>query len=248
MNGFVVTLDIDWVPDYVIDHVAGILKSAGVKATWLVTHSSPAIDRLAAESLFELGIHPNFMAGSSHGADARAVLDHCAALVPGARSMRTHGLMQSSRLLAEIASTTSVRVDSSICMPYVAGIRPFVYETGSGPLVRIPFVWADDLEMADPRCDWRLAPLAGIGPGLKVLNFHPIHVFLNSSNPEVYGELKRAVPRLEELPQDRAESARASGRGTATLFAEVADALRGTAMAHLGEVDELFEPFAPGVE
>ena len=42
----VITLDIDWAPDYAIDFAAGLLIEAQVRATWFVTHDSPAVERL----------------------------------------------------------------------------------------------------------------------------------------------------------------------------------------------------------
>ena len=90
-----ITLDIDWAPDHVIDRIAAQLIDARVRATWFVTHQSPAIDRLRARpDLFELGIHPNFLNQSTHGETPAEVLAHCMALVPDARSMRTHSLVQ----------------------------------------------------------------------------------------------------------------------------------------------------------
>ena len=85
MNELAITLDIDWAPDFMIERVAGALLSKGVKATWFVTHRSLAIDRLRHHpELFELGIHPNFAAGSSHGDTPEAVLGHVIDLVPDA--------------------------------------------------------------------------------------------------------------------------------------------------------------------
>src|ERR1017187_7044133 len=97
------TLDIDWAPDFVIDFAADLLIRRRVKATWFVTHSSPAVDRLRDHpELFELGIHPNFLPGSSQGKTVAEVLSFCRACVPEARSMRTHALVQSSGLLGDV--------------------------------------------------------------------------------------------------------------------------------------------------
>src|SRR5215467_8520985 len=96
----ILTFDIDWAPDFMIDHVAGILVEARVRATWFVTHSSDAIDRLREHpDLFELGIHPNFLPGSSHGSSPQEVLQTCMTIVPEAQSFRTHSLVQSTPLL-----------------------------------------------------------------------------------------------------------------------------------------------------
>jgi hypothetical protein len=93
-----VTFDLDWAPDFVIDWLAKRLIEVGVRAAWFVTHHSPAIERLRAESdLFELGIHPNLHPGSTHGNDTSSVLKHCMEIVPEAGAIRTHGLVQSTR-------------------------------------------------------------------------------------------------------------------------------------------------------
>ena len=100
----VLTIDVDWSPDCVIDYVANILIEREVKATWFVTHQSEAIERSHKHStLFELGIHPNMLAGSTHGQNEDEVLAHLCEIVPNAVSMRTHGLYQSSRWLAKAA-------------------------------------------------------------------------------------------------------------------------------------------------
>ncbi|HET7110393.1 MAG TPA: hypothetical protein VFI41_05940, partial [Gemmatimonadales bacterium] len=39
VRGVGFTLDVDWAPDCVIDHVAEELRQAGVPATWFVTHA-----------------------------------------------------------------------------------------------------------------------------------------------------------------------------------------------------------------
>ena len=60
MNDLVLTLDMDWAPDCAIDFVSEELVSREVRATWFVTHASPAVHRLREHpELFELGIHPN---------------------------------------------------------------------------------------------------------------------------------------------------------------------------------------------
>ena len=41
-----ITIDIDWASDEIIDHVSDILLSKKVKATWFITHDSPSIRKL----------------------------------------------------------------------------------------------------------------------------------------------------------------------------------------------------------
>lgn len=42
----VLTFDLDWAPDWIIEEVVSILIDNCVKSTWFVTHASPAIDKL----------------------------------------------------------------------------------------------------------------------------------------------------------------------------------------------------------
>src|ERR1035441_3475149 len=85
MHDIAISMDVDWAPDFAIDFVAERLIASRVRATWFVTHRSPAIERLRQHrDLFELGIHPNFLPGSSHGDSPAAVLQHCMGLVQDA--------------------------------------------------------------------------------------------------------------------------------------------------------------------
>lgn len=46
MNTPIITLDLDWSPDWLIRNIAVTLLAASVKATWFITHDSPAIQSL----------------------------------------------------------------------------------------------------------------------------------------------------------------------------------------------------------
>jgi hypothetical protein len=223
----VLTFDIDWAPDVVVDAVADELVRHGVRATWFATHRSAALDRLSAErDLFEVGIHPNFFPGSTHGKTVAEVLQHCMEIVPEARSIRTHGLYQSSRLLNEIMATTPVRRDASLFLPEMEHIRPVDYWWGGESMTRIPTYWADDFELqrGGPRFD---AERFRRGAGLKVLAFHPIHIFLNSREPSRYAELKQRIPALERATRADLAPLRQQGPGVMRLFADVIELLVG---------------------
>lgn len=198
-EGVAITIDIDWVPDFIIDDVASRLVAAGVRATWFVTHASPAVDRLRDHpALFELGIHPNFLPNSSHGATPSSVLAHCMGLVPDARSMRTHSLVQSTPLLIDVVALTPVRIDASLYVPGQDDLRPAPLEIPGGTLMRLPFCWEDDLEMYQREPQWDVASRIASRRGLRIVNFHPVHIALNSATLVPYVELKRLTPRLQD--------------------------------------------------
>ena len=224
MQATVVTIDVDWAPDVAIDHVAQLLVERRVRATWFVTHRSDAIDRLREhDDLFELGIHPNFLPGSTHGATHADVLEHCLALVPDALSMRTHSLYQSTPLLALVLETTPIQVDSSVLLTGARAIEPTTFTWNGRSLVRVPIFWEDDLAM-EADAEWSLDVSALEAPGLRVYDFHPVHVYLNSSEMAPYRAL-RSSQRLQECSERTLEPYVNRGRGTGSLFVELLDAV-----------------------
>lgn len=219
----ILSLDLDWAPDAAIDAVAQLLIERSVPATWLVTHASPAVDRLRDHAgLFELGIHPNFLPGSTHGSTTAEVLDHCMALVPDAVSMRTHALVQSTPILSEVLERTPIRVDLSLFLPRAGAVEPVEYHWRGRSLVRLPYVWEDDVELENGTLDAGFASILG-APGLKVFDFHPAHVFLNSSSMNAYRRVAGTLPGADLTPHVE------QGRGVGPVFRELLETIDGRA-------------------
>jgi hypothetical protein len=226
VNDVLITLDVDWAPDFAIDFAADLLLAQEIKATWLVTHASPAIERLAARpDLFELGIHPNFSPGSTHGDTPQAVLEHCLGLVPDARSMRAHSLLASSPLLNLVASETPLVAELSVFLPGAPGLRPVPYTHDGRTIYRIPFYWEDDYEYGLARPSWDARTHLEAAPGLKIFNLHPLHVYLNSCDDRAYTELKKRSSSLADLSEEAAGPLVHDGPGTRTLFSALVSEL-----------------------
>lgn len=220
----VITIDLDWAPDYMIDPMAEALIERGVHATWLITHASSSVDALRGRpDLFELGIHPNFYTGSSHGGTPEQVVDHCMDLVPLARCVRTHGLLQSTRLLYELGRREALQVDLSLFLPRCRNAPPSRFDYRDASLLRLPHVWEDDMEMACSDPNWRLDPILRLD-GLKILVFHPVHVFLNCATGEKYEAFKCRVSGDAEAASI-ARRLQCTGEGPATMFRESIDHL-----------------------
>ena len=207
-----------------IDHVAALLMKAGAKATWFVTHDSPATRRLTdAQDLFELGIHPNFAVGSTHGDTPSDVLESCLNLAPCATVMRTHGLLQSTSLL-NLAVSYGVRTDSSIFLPHATKIEPVEYWWSGRKLTRIPYVWEDDFEMHRPTPVWSISALRPtVGP--RIFDFHPVHVWLNAATDEPYRQLKERSKSLNEVTLAQSKDLQCRGSGPGSMFRELLDAI-----------------------
>ncbi len=222
-----VTLDVDWAPDWMIEAVAMRLVKAGVRATWFATHDSPAMRQLRHEPLFEIGLHPNFLPGSSHGATPDAVFGTLRGWFPDATTCRTHSLVMSEPLLAQMACRFGIEIDCSVHLPRTAHVVPHelhLSERGDS-LIRLPHVFQDNMH-AMSRRSWTFAGVGLETPGWKVLNFHPVHVILNSADLQRYEALKRSGP-LSAITRADLPPIGMDGPGTGTFFDAVLAELGG---------------------
>jgi hypothetical protein len=230
-NFFAFTVDVDWAPDYMIDYMAEAFTAAGARVTWFLTHASPAVDRLRHNPLFELGIHPNFLPGSTHGSSDDAVMKHCLELAPGAKSVRTHALVQNSRLMWMMRHKYDIRVDCSLFLPFTPNIIPHTlcHSAAEVPLVRIPFFWEDDVECLRPNRSWNASDANIHVHGIKMFNFHPMYVGLNEDDFKRYESVKSELCKgrpLNELSQEELIPYTNTGAGVNTFFKGILEHIR----------------------
>lgn len=221
------TFDVDWAPDYIIEFLIDLLVERQVKATWFITHETETLGELRRHNdLFEIGIHPNFRNGSSHGNNEMAVLKTCMCLVPEATTMRTHGLVQSSNIFRTVTSETLIQTDVSLFMPYQTGLSPFCRYYGGKPLLHVPTIWFDDYEFEKPVSDWVIDRSLIDHHGIKVFGFHPTHIYLNSASRAARHAISRAHPDLQSAPRSLVDSYRAEGAGVSSAFITFLDAVQ----------------------
>ena len=201
MKDLLITIDTDWAPDWLIDETAAVLLGHEAKATWFVTHSSPAIHRLREHpDLFELGIHPNFNPNSSHGSNVNEIMDYCMAIVPDAKSMRTHGLHQSTNILHAIAERREILFDVSLFLQHGIISGPVEHKYNGSKILRLPFNWMDDFEMYADNPGWTLSSL-DVGDCV-VLDLHPVHIGINSPNHAIYEALKSEFADIGKISKE----------------------------------------------
>jgi len=120
---FVLTSDTDWASEACIQDVAALAERFRIKPVFFATHQSDTLARLQRDGAADVGVHPNFRPGSTHGADVETVIDHVFRLYPGARSYRCHGFVDSFEI-AERMRERGVVHDSNLCLDMQADIRP----------------------------------------------------------------------------------------------------------------------------
>ena len=185
---YAITFDIDWAPDCAILKCLELVEKANCKATFFATHNTSVNQEILSRG-HNLGIHPNFLPGSSQGSDVKAIVAECLTYAPDAWCMRSHSLVQSSPLLHEIFfNFPQLQLDVSLFMHRSPFAHKVKWDFDGVSFDRLLYNWEDDANF----CAFEEDKYPELFYGdLTVFNFHPIHVFLNSSDGREYRQLKK---------------------------------------------------------
>ena len=217
---YALTFDIDWAPDYMILHCLELIESAGYKATFFATHSTP-LNKEIVDRGHNLGIHPNFLPGSSQGSNVQEIISECLTYAPDAWCMRTHSLVQSSPLLHEIfLKFPQLKLDLSLFMHRSPFAHKVKWDFDGVTFERLLYNWEDDVHFSSFNKD--NLPDLFFGE-LTVFDFHPIYVFLNSTDGSEYRTLKLEQSHLplSSLDKQIVERYVNPGLGTQTYLKEI---------------------------
>lgn len=177
----------DWAPDCAVSEIVDLCEYYSISATFFHTHMTELIKKRIIDSdRFENGIHPNFnnLLDGKEVDCAEKIIRKLRNMIPGSVSFRSHSLCTSSKLLS-LCYKMGYRYCVNLHIPYFSGIvlSPFRHYCG---IIRVPYFFADDgvlLEESLPDLDVNILLDT---PGIKVFDFHPVHVYLNSSDLLAY--------------------------------------------------------------
>jgi ubiquinone/menaquinone biosynthesis C-methylase UbiE len=204
---FCLTSDVDWASDFAIREFLKFAESHGISPTVFATHATPALNEGA-----QIGVHPNFLPGSSHGGDIKSVIDNIHALYPQAKAFRSHHFVDSSDISHEMFRRGFL-YDSNLCLHMQENIVPL--RTSSGP-IRFPVFWEDDVHWALNRADWSVEHYIDrfTTHGLKILNIHPFLFAANIPHQEYYDKVKH---HIKTLSAENIHEVRFDGPGVRTF-------------------------------
>lgn len=167
-RAFVITSDMDWASEHIIGEAFDIYNSLDLPVTPFITNASETIRRLYRHDTQHVGLHPNFMPDSTHGKTFNEVIDHVINLWPQARCFRSHRVFEVSFITNEF-KRRGFKYDSNLFTYMQPYITPMLH---ASQLIRFPVFWGDGLHVNTIAEMKRNLDL----PGLKIFNFHPIHV------------------------------------------------------------------------
>ena len=199
------TFDIDWAHDEIIWDTLEILREFDTPATFFFTHKTKIIDDVVSFGKHEIGIHPNFnqlLISNQKEQCAKDIIFDLMEIVPNAVSVRSHSTTNSS-ILCKTFRTFNLTHECNFFIPDFSGIELKPWKNWTG-MTMVPYFWEDDVACIEKEVT-QITKLIN-SKSLKVFDFHPIHVFLNSADLELYSSLRNMHKNPIELIKYRNHS------------------------------------------
>ena len=206
------TCDTDWAPEFAIEYVLREVSRLGLKLTVFAT--GPSLVLQPAPDWLEIGLHPDFTRRNGPWIAERftALKEH----YPQAAGMRSHRNFFGQNV-AEAALAAGLSYDVSTLLFNQSLVQAWVDQYG---LTRFAYMWEDGIHL-DMGSDLNLEKIRLDVPGLKILNEHPVLIYLNSISDDHRRAVTRGYTDLTMAPRAHLDSARNRERGIGSLWLEL---------------------------
>lgn len=230
---YIFTSDLEWASESMVTFC---LEAHGdIPLTPFVTNQSQEIeDKYGGERRRLVGVHPNFRTGSTHGRFPDEVISFVRGLWPESRFYRSHCFYEDSNISRRLYES-GYKYNSNLALHLQERIMPLRHQSGG---LCMPVFLEDDCLLANgPMAFENLIPSLR-SPGLKIFNFHPIHVCLNTPSLSYYESIKSLVSG------DSWREHQHKGEGTRTTLDAIIKYVRvhpGLGIFYLDDVYELLQ-------
>jgi len=134
---FCFTSDLDWADEEAIGMCFALFDEFEVPLTPFITHKSPCIEKRFSGWMQRVGVHPNFLEGSTHGRTVPEVCRYVQSLNPAAKFYRSHHFYSTSNIADQFRAMGSEYVSNLSLFPQ-SDIRPLLHSSG---LIRYPVLF-----------------------------------------------------------------------------------------------------------
>lgn len=189
-----ITFDIDWCNDEILSFVLDIVKKYKISSTFFVTHYTPLLEELRKYDYIELGIHPNFnfllQGDFKYGRNYKEVVEFFLNMVPEAVTVRSHSMTQNT-YISDFWANKGIKYECNCFIPVYSDIILKPFQRRDSKITIVPYFWEDDVFLISD--DIRDIKKYISYPGLKVFDFHPIHIYLNTDSMYRYNQAKKYI-------------------------------------------------------
>ena len=183
----IITMDIDWAPDDIVEHTCNWLLSKNVPSTIFFTHESELANNLQLNKNIEIGIHPDF----SRNMDANRCEKDMLKLYPNSKGSRSHKNID-GRIVTDALKKNNILYHSNKLTWGLSHIEVLPVYNG---LLEAPYFWEDGYHLELGK-KLSIDEINIDTPGLKIFNIHPMLFFLNCNDDDVR---KKATYSIEDL-------------------------------------------------
>lgn len=175
-NSVFLTTDIDWAPDFAVEELFNLVQEFDFKLTAFATHKSTVMQK--SNGLVEVGLHPDNTRPDKEFGFSKKIED-LKSMYPESVGLRCHRNFFGNNI-GDLAKRAGLKYDASTLL----WLQPFcsAFEDYNN-LIRMSYYWEDGIH-----CDKNLAydvnKIKLHTPGLKILNVHPILIYLNAPNDQ----------------------------------------------------------------
>lgn len=189
MNDISITVDTDWAPDLILEYTLNLLSISGINATFFCTNATDC-----DFGDHEQAIHPNFTSMDLDGHIARMM-----EIFPDAKGLRSHSLFFSERMRPVLAKK-GIQYCSNVMLFKHPHLEPCMMAPS---ILEFPIYFMDtfNLIMKGSSSTFAHDLHKHSIDGMKVYDFHPIHIFMNTCSIEHYDSFKQFYQKPEILKQ-----------------------------------------------
>jgi len=233
---FCFTSDMDWASETVLARCLPELCSENLKLTVFVTNESRVINELKDAGRLERGIHPNFLAGSSHGDGFRTVIETCRKFAPEAEAFRSHRLFDVTDVTHLLHDEYKFKYVSNLGTVMQPRLGPVLHESG---LVHFPIFFEDGTHLFHG-LSLRLTDYLPrfLSPGIKVISVHPADYVINTPKISYMRGIKDSMSReaYQQMSAADIEKYEHRGLGIRSLVKEIIALARSHRVMSLSEL------------
>lgn len=218
---FCFTSDIDWASEDVMNEFIRLIPLDEFRFTFFLTHHSEIISDLFHQKIIDRGIHPNFLANSSHGKSFTEVLDTCKRFAPETIACRSHRCFDVTDVAHLLYNTYGIKYISNTITTLQKNIQPFLHES---KLIHFP-VFFEDGSFLYNEMGLSINPYLDLftHSGLKIISLHPMNTVFNTPYLQWMRSIKDSLSRdeFQNISNETIKSLRNQNKGIYHTLLEI---------------------------
>lgn len=214
LSAVALTADIDWAPDYAIESVFDLISQFNFNLTVFATHDSELL-RNSPPPFLEVGLHPDNTRPHPEFKYLHKIAD-LKDIYTNAVGLRCHRNFFGQNI-SDLAKKSGLIYDISTFLwrqPLCQIHKDY------NELIKFCYMWEDGIH-ADTQQPWEINAIGLDTPGLKVLNVHPMLIYLNCPNDSYRRNITRHYQDLTKAPHATLKSQIYEGYGFQSFYRDM---------------------------